>query len=83
MTGKRTFFIALLLMTLSAFHAAAECVPIASSDAWAPPDLSGLTAASSPSLLVLKIAQEEIGYMEGPRSDETKYGAWFGDARYA
>ncbi len=50
---------------------------------WAPPDLSQANSAMGPWLLVLKIAQEEIGYTEGPRSDETKYGLWYGDARCA
>lgn len=50
---------------------------------WQPPVIDEEEAlASAPWLLVLKIAQEEIGYKEGPAKDESKYGDWFGD-RYA
>ena len=47
---------------------------------WEPPVINEEEAlASEPWLLVLKVAQEEIGYVEGPHEDETKYGEWFGD----
>ena len=50
---------------------------------WTPPDLSALTAHSAPELLVLKVAQEELGYVEGPLPDESKYGEWFAQGRVA
>ena len=50
---------------------------------WTPPDLSALTAHSAPELLVLKVAQEELGYVEGPLTDESKYGEWFCSDRCA
>ena len=50
---------------------------------WTPPDLTALTAESAPELLLLKVAQEELGYVEGPLSDESKYGEWFSHNRCA
>ncbi len=72
---------ALLLFLVLAVPAGAgfaeEYVP---TDQWEPPVIDEEYAlANAPYLLVLKIAQEEIGYVEGPHEDETKYGEWFGD----
>lgn len=50
---------------------------------WTPPDLSALTAESAPQLLLLKVAQGEVGYVEGPLPDESKYGEWFSHSRCA
>ncbi len=50
---------------------------------WTPPDLSALTADSAPQLLLLKVAQGEVGYVEGPLPDESKYGEWFSHSRCA
>ena len=50
---------------------------------WVPPDLSALTADSAPELLLLKVAQGELGYVEGPLTDESKYGEWFCNGRCA
>ena len=56
---------------------------IIATDVWTPPDLTYLDENSPPELLVLKVAQEEIGYVEGPLPDESKYGAWFSGGRAA
>ena len=53
-----------------------SCVP---TEEWVPPVIDENDALeNSPWLLVLKIAQEEIGYVEGP-GNKSKYGKWFGD----
>lgn len=46
---------------------------------WVPPDLSEVTA-DQPELLLLKVAQEELGYIEEPRGKKfySKYGDWMG-----
>lgn len=49
---------------------------------WVPPDLSSADE-DQPELLVLKVAQEEIGYVEGPLKDQSKYGEWFGEKQAA
>lgn len=81
---KRVAFYAalLLLVTLCSFSIA-ESQTLVSTDSWTPPDLSALTATDAPELLLLKIAQEEVGYVEGPLPDETKYGEWFSHGRVA
>lgn len=49
-------------------------------DQWQPPVIDEEEALkSAPWLLVLKVAQGEVGYVEGPATDESKYGEWFGD----
>ena len=68
---------ALLCLLLSAACGESAYVPTAE---WQPPVIDEQEAlASAPWLLVLKVAQEEVGYVEGPAKDESKYGAWFGD----
>ncbi len=57
--------------------AAAEERTLVSTKDWVPPDLTDFSDTASPELLVLKVAQEELGYTEGPLSNETKYGEWF------
>nr|AHF24838.1 hypothetical protein [uncultured bacterium Contig2] len=47
---------------------------------WVPPEIDAEQAIQSePWLLVLKTAQGEIGYVEGPGYNASKYGEWFGD----
>lgn len=68
---------AVLCLLFSCASGEEEYVPTA---AWLPPSINEQEALSSaPWLLVLKVAQEEIGYVEGPGSNESKYGAWFGE----
>lgn len=50
---------------------------------WTPPELTEKILAEKPYLYVLKIAQEEIGYVEGPGKNESKYGEWFCGRRVA
>ena len=51
-----------------------------STEDWQPPEIDEEDALNNePWMLVLKIAQEEIGYVEGPHEDESKYGEWMGD----
>ncbi len=73
----------LVLLFLCVGNASAEERDIVSTAHWVPPDLSDLSADSPPELLVLKIAQEEVGYVEGPLPDESKYGTWFRNGRVA
>ena len=83
MDRKRLFAAILLAITITVSCAAraAEYVPTAE---WEPPVIDEEEALrSAPWLLVLKVAQEEIGYVEDPRKDESKYGEWFGDIRTA
>ncbi|MDD3212826.1 MAG: peptidoglycan-binding protein [Eubacteriales bacterium] len=81
---KRFFFtVVLLLLTMLLSFASAEERIIVSTDEWTPPHLENLTASDSPELLLLQVAQGEVGYVEGPQSDETKYGDWFCGGRCA
>lgn len=81
---KRVVFsVVLVLLTVLIAFAAAEERNIVSTDAWTPPDLENLTADDSPELLLLQVAQGEVGYVEGPLTDETKYGEWFCGGRCA
>lgn len=50
---------------------------------WQPPVITEDCIESESWLLVLKIAQEEIGYVEGPLSNQSKYGKWFSNRRSA
>lgn len=49
---------------------------LVSTEAWLPPDLSDATV-EEPQLLILKVAQEEVGYVEG-KNNYSKYGEWMG-----
>ncbi len=81
---RRWLTIALFLLILCSFGmASAADTTLTPTDQWTPPDLSALTADSEPQLLILQIAQEEIGYVEGPLPDESKYGEWFCGGRCA
>ena len=45
---------------------------------WEPPVIDPEAAKDTePWLLVIKVAQEELGYVEGPGKDESKYGDWY------
>ena len=50
---------------------------------WQPPVITEDCIDTEPWLLVLKVAQEEIGYVEGPLSNQSKYGSWFSNRRSA
>ena len=78
MIRRITAVLVLLCVIVSAgMGNAEEYVP---TDQWEPPVIDEEDAlANAPYLLVLKVAQEEIGYVEGPHVDESKYGEWFGD----
>ena len=81
---KHILFTALLIaVLLLAGAASAEERVIVSTEEWTPPDLTDFDDTSSPELLLLKVAQEELGYTEGPLSNETKYGEWFSGGRVA
>lgn len=81
---KRIFGFLLLMVFLSAL------VPVCLAEApsgrtwvpteeWVPPVIDETDALeNAPWLLVLKTAQEEIGYVEGP-NNKSKYGKWIGD----
>jgi hypothetical protein len=76
----RVLTVLLILVFLCAGVTAAEeraLVSTATTADWEPPDLTAFEDISAPELLVLKVAQEEIGYTEGPLSNQTKYGEWF------
>ena len=66
------------------------CLPVSAEEAdypltseWQPPVITEDCIDTEPWLLVLKIAQEEIGYVEGPLSNQSKYGTWFSNRRSA
>jgi len=77
----------LFILVLSLFFigaassAAAEA--LVPTTAWTPPDLTQLGADAPPEMLLLKVAQEELGYVEGPLPDESKYGTWYSGGRVA
>jgi hypothetical protein len=80
---KNAFLVlALFLFLILAASGAAEEEIVSTAD-WTPPDLSHLEADAPPELLLLKVAQEEVGYVEGPLPDESKYGTWFSEGRVA
>lgn len=80
MRHRMAVLLILLVLCMSFCAGAAGLTP---TDAWQPPDLSAVDPEAEPYLLVLRIAQEELGYVEGPLPDESKYGLWFGHARAA
>lgn len=79
---KRVLVLMTLIFLLMGIALAEEREIISTAD-WTPPDLSAVSADSPPELLLLKIAQEEVGYVEGPLPDESKYGTWFRNGRVA
>ena len=48
-----------------------------------PPEITLEDIEQKPWLGVVKVAQEELGYVEGPRDNESKYGEWFCSRRVA
>lgn len=81
---KRKLLLALaLLLCVACLAASAEERQFVPTAQWTPPDLSQVTSGSPPELLLLKVAQEELGYVEGPRNNQSKYGAWFSGRRVA
>ena len=69
--------ILLILQAVAASAIGEEYVPTAE---WEPPVIDEeAVKETEPWLLVLKVAQGELGYVEGPHEDESKYGEWFGD----
>ncbi len=79
---RAAFLVSLLLFPFSQAAWAAQAGQFVPSSLWQPPDLSG-AGPESPELLVLSIAQEEIGYREGPLEDQSKYGEWLGEKQAA
>lgn len=79
---KHTLIILLLslLLIVPAFAEEAD-YPLTSE--WQPPVITEDCIETEPWLLVLKIAQEEIGYVEGPLNNQSKYGEWFSQRRSA
>lgn len=80
---RAAFLAALLSLLLFVGLAFAEDLTLVSTDNWTPPDLSGITSTDAPELLLLQVAQGEVGYIEGPLPDESKYGEWFAHGRVA
>lgn len=78
---KRILLILLsFLLMVPAFAEEAD-YPLTSE--WEPPVITEDCIETEPWLLVLKVAQEEIGYTEGPLNNQTKYGEWFCQRRVA
>lgn len=81
---KRIYGFLLLVVFLSALLPVclAEAMPgetWVSTEEWVPPVIDEADVLeNAPWLLVLKTAQEEIGYVEGP-NNKSKYGKWIGD----
>jgi len=75
----------LLLLTclLLLVPATAEERTFVPTSEWEPPVITEDCIETEPWLLVLKIAQEELGYVEGPLSNQTKYGEWYNGGRPA
>ena len=47
-------------------------------EVWEPPVIDPEAVKDTEAwLLVIKVAQEELGYVEGPGKDESKYGDWY------
>lgn len=69
-----------LLVLLPAYALGADTRAFTATDEWTPPEIDPDEAIlTAPWLLSLKVAQGEIGYVEGPRN-KNKYGAWYGNA---
>ena len=53
-------------------------------ETWEPPVIDpDAVRDTEPWMLVIKVAQEELGYTEGPKKDESKYGEWYAGKRVA
>ena len=77
------FLLLLLLSLLLAAPASAEERTFVPTAEWEPPVITEDCIETEPWLLVLKIAQEELGYVEGPLSNQTKYGEFYNGGRPA
>ena len=75
--------LAIFLLLIAPGNVHSEAAPdriFVNTEDWEPPVIDVEEALEKePWLLVLKVAQEELGYQEGPHEDESKYGEWFGD----
>ncbi|MGN0752979.1 MAG: peptidoglycan-binding protein [Aristaeellaceae bacterium] len=78
---KRILMLMLCLMLVHPACAEETDYPLTSE--WEPPVITEDCIETEPWLLVLKIAQEEIGYVEGPLNNQSKYGEWFCQRRVA
>lgn len=78
---KRILMLMLCLMLVHPACAEETDYPLTSE--WEPPMITEDCIETEPWLLVLKIAQEEIGYVEGPLNNQSKYGEWFCQRRVA
>ena len=78
---KRILMLMLCLMLVHPAYAEETDYPLTSE--WEPPMITEDCIETEPWLLVLKIAQEEIGYVEGPLNNQSKYGEWFCQRRVA
>ena len=88
---KRVLAWLLIAALLPIFSAGAEMTPVVTGDMiaedttlvpdseWTPPDLSNV-GTDHPELLILKVAQEELGYVEvkDGKNYRSKYGEWMG-----
>lgn len=84
MRETRILAVLLLLALLPALPAAGEERTFVSTQDWQPPEIVPEEVIDTePWLLALKIAQEEVGYVEGPGKDESKYGTWFANKNVA
>ena len=52
-------------------------------EGWEPPVIDESVIDTEPWLLVILVAREELGYTEGPRSNQSKYGEWYAGRRVA
>ncbi|MCE5342748.1 MAG: peptidoglycan-binding protein [Eubacteriales bacterium] len=77
------FILMMAVLAMFPMFASAEDRVIVPTENWTPPVLDSLTASDEPQLLLLQVAQQEVGYVEGPKNDETKYGEWFAGGRVA
>ena len=77
------YVLLLLVSLLLATPASAEEQTFVPTSEWEPPVITEDCIETEPWLLVLKIAQEEIGYVEGPLSNQTKYGEFYNGGRPA
>ncbi len=79
---KKLCGLLLVVFSLLFTHALSEQTYVRTED-FVPPVIDESVLQTEPWLLVLKTAQEEIGYKEGPKSNQTKYGEWFCGRRVA
>ena len=82
----KKFLLCLMVLLSLACVASAWTVDrdnIVSTAEWQPPEIDENCKDTQPWLLVLKVAQEEIGYVEGPLNDQSKYGEWYCGRRVA